>query len=236
MKVWTFWTGEEPERIRTCLRTIERQCSDWNHLNAVDAEKILDNRVHPVWKKLLPAHQADVLRACVLADYGGLWLDADTVMFKEPENYFDGIDQFSYTTWTNKPRRVLNGYVFSPHPRHPVAEQWFANVTRSVFDLRKWAQANIDGLAKTNWTRFGEKCLTPAINETCHEYPRQVLLPLDVDRDSPLFFADRNWEDFVTPETVGFGLSNSYIEKRKDRITPQSLVSRLLQFAEENLV
>lgn len=236
MKVWTFWTGDEPQRIKTCLKTIERQCSDWSHLTLSDAEKFLGERVHPVWRKLLPAHQADVLRACVLSQHGGLWLDADTVMFKEPENYFEKIKEFSYTTWTNKPRRVLNGYVYSPVPKHPVANRWFANVTRSLFEMRKWAQANINGLQRSNWTRFGEKCLTPAIDETCREFPRQVLLPLDVDRDSPLFFSDRNWQDFVKPETVGFGLSNSYIEKRKDRLTDSCLVQQLLAFAESNLV
>lgn len=236
MKVWTFWTGEEPLRIRTCLRTVERFCSDWTHLTHHDAESMLNGQVDIAWKRLLPAHQADVLRAFVLSRYGGLWIDADTVMLKEPENYFDGVTQFAYTTWTNKPRRVLNGYVYSPIANHPVAHRWFVNVKAEVSGIRKWSQANINGLARSNWTRFGEKCLTPAIDNSCLEYPRSVLLPLDVDRDSPLFFSTRKWEEFVTLETVGFGLSNSYIEKRKDRITEGCLVHQLLTFAENHLV
>lgn len=236
MRVWTFWTGDPPSRISTCLSTIERNCSDWRHLDSDDAEKILEGKVHPIWKRLLPAHQADVLRACVLSLYGGLWIDADTVMFRDPVDYFGDIRKFAYTVWGNLPRRVLNGYVYSPRPNHPIALSWFSRVSLSVSQMSHWSDRDIKNLEKTNWTRFGEKCLTPSITEEdSFQYPLETFLPLDVDRSSPLFFENLQWESFVTPQTIGFGLSNSYIEAREHKINERTLVYRLLEFAQRSL-
>lgn len=235
MKVWTFWTGEITKRIETCLATIEKACtqSQWQHLDMSAAEKVLDGKVDPVWRRLIPAHQADVLRACVLAQYGGLWVDADTVMFRDPVEYFGHLDKFAYTTWDNPPLRAINGYVYSPRPNHPVALDWFSRVSTSLSEMNHWDDAQIVGLERTNWTRFGEKCLTPALTEEGSiKYPRNVFLPLDLDLSSPKFFEDLDWTSFVKPATIGFGLSNSYIEVREHKIKPDTLICRLMEFAE----
>ena len=39
-----------------------------------------------------PAHQADFVRVNVICDYGGIWLDSDTLVLDSLDSLFDIID------------------------------------------------------------------------------------------------------------------------------------------------
>ena len=74
--VYTFWEGQMPAYIDLCLKTWRVQYTVLNYNNlrnyiAVDIE--------PVKRFTLP-QIADFVRVHVLEEYGGYWLDADTIM------------------------------------------------------------------------------------------------------------------------------------------------------------
>lgn len=44
------------------------------------------------FSKLCPAHQADFVRVNVICDFGGIWLDSDTIVMESLDSLFDFIE------------------------------------------------------------------------------------------------------------------------------------------------
>lgn len=196
-----------PRYIALCIESI-RQCCTNCQFNLVTPQNIAaylpEGMLHQHFSVLQPAHKADCIRAALLAQHGGLYMDADTVCLRSPAGNASDHD-LVYCVWDNAPRRVLNGYIYAK-PGSCLA--W------------EWVDAINDALAsgRLNWTSLGEGVLTSLVAEhpeTTREMPRSTFLPLDVDGSVATFFTNRDFEDFVKPESVAFGLNNSWMMARR---------------------
>jgi hypothetical protein len=80
--VWQYWEGPKPPWIELCMESVARHepnlkvigPKEWQSLRSVDCDVNIDS--------LVPAHRADYIRAYLLANYGGVWLDADYFALK----------------------------------------------------------------------------------------------------------------------------------------------------------
>ena len=96
--IWVcWWSGFDsaPDLVRQCVRSIyqnagthpvhfisEETCSEYLEVPDYIAEKVKNGSMGP-------AHFSDYLRFSLLAEYGGLWLDATVFLSEEiPEAYF----------------------------------------------------------------------------------------------------------------------------------------------------
>ena len=76
--VWTYWEGPLPPFLHLCLQT-------WGDL---DVRVLTPGRLvraigfarPSAWERLAVGQRADLVQAHVLAEYGGLWLDVDTIV------------------------------------------------------------------------------------------------------------------------------------------------------------
>ena len=75
--IFTFWEGSMPEYIRMCLKTWD---FDFTVLNYDNLNKYTDLPVNDGLKRFTLPQIADCVRAHVLRDNGGYWLDADTIL------------------------------------------------------------------------------------------------------------------------------------------------------------
>ena len=79
MNIFTFWEGQMPDYIKLCMKT-------WNFnytvLNYKNLHKYIDISIDKLQSFTLP-QIADVVRVHVLRDYGGYWLDTDTIILNE---------------------------------------------------------------------------------------------------------------------------------------------------------
>ena len=76
MKVFTFWEGPMPDYIKLCLKTWKFDYTMLNFNNLSEYTTIDIPRL-----KTFPLPQvSDAVRAHVLRDNGGYWLDADTII------------------------------------------------------------------------------------------------------------------------------------------------------------
>lgn len=77
--VFTFWEGQMPDYIKLCMKT-------WNFdyilLTYDNLKDYIDIPLDKLQSFTLP-QIADVIRVHVLRDYGGYWLDTDTIMLDE---------------------------------------------------------------------------------------------------------------------------------------------------------
>lgn len=81
--IYTFWEGPLPSLVQYTTATWSRWAPDWtvHFLNRTSAFQLLPGVGHDGtglcegWKKLAPAHFADLLRLEILSLHGGVWLD-----------------------------------------------------------------------------------------------------------------------------------------------------------------
>jgi len=220
--VWSYWEGGRRPFITKCLGSIARVCGNALHLvTPMNIGDYLPNgHLHPAIKNLRePAWRADVIRAALLATHGGFWIDADTVMLRPPWHLATDHD-LVHAVWDNSPRRVFNGYIYA-RPGSALACEWLRGVNASL-------DANPRG---DKWTGLGEQVLTPLVDGghyATREVPRSTWCPLDVDRDVLKFFEPGDPVDYITEESVCFGLNNSWMMAHRREIMAMSAMEMRL--------
>lgn len=84
-RVVTYWTGSEPPWLKLCLKTFRRNVPGgevWSH---EQWEEQYDGSLGP-WeyiKQQRPNVQSDAFRAWFLNKFGGVWVDADCIVFRD---------------------------------------------------------------------------------------------------------------------------------------------------------
>lgn len=241
MRVWTYWEGPLWPHIEVCLETIAFHCRglDYHHITPQNLDEYLPRGIlYRKWRDLRsPAQRCDCIRAGLLYLYGGLYVDADTVMLQSPILAVEESKECCYLKWSALPERVLNGYIYcSLNSR--VGEAWLTGVNYILSNSRR----------RLNWTALGEGLLTPLMrtySTTTAEVPLDTWLPIVVDTDVQTFFSPLDWEPFVQPHTVAFGLNHSWMVQRRRQImqTPPRLwakspylIHRLLEHARSQLL
>lgn len=216
MNVFTYWEGSGQPYIADCLATVRqhtrRDCV-YRHVIPERFEQYgLDELLHPNWRTIKELGvKSDCVRVAMLAKYGGLYVDADTVMLRSPVGIIDESKDCVFMTWTKPPRRVIAGYIYC-RPGSPVAQKWLENVNQFL-------ASGIWG-----WTDLGEKCLTPAVDAhlaTCEQIPLDTFLPIEIDREVQRFFTTDDYRTLVKPHTIAFGLNHSWMMRVHGRLMLQ---------------
>lgn len=230
MNVFTYWAGPKPAWIDICLDSMKRCCKQ-SELHILTPESKVLGQMHPRFPKLDPGVGTDYLRGYLLNRFGGLWIDADTVLIEDPikliTNRHDP-KQFLYSTWSAKPNRVIAGYVYSP-AGHPVAKRWSDGVES--------AMQNAENIG---WGDIGEKMLTPFVRANpgdTWEMDRETFMPIDIDSNVMRYFKSSGWRDVATKMTIGFGLNYSWMTDKMPnkmaRMDSDYLIHNLLRDAEK---
>jgi len=241
MNVFTYWEREKPNYINLCLASIEKVCCEGGiRFILVTPENLCnhlpDGVLHENYRLLpQPALRADCIRAALLATHGGWWWDADTVAIRPPnllsEMYADA--NALYMTWSNPPRRALNGYIYFPK-EHPVARAWLNKINDL---LRRNPE-------EASWCSLGEALLTDMLNDCqdAREIDRRLFLPIDIDSSVATFFSEGDPQAYIEDDTVCFGLNHSWFMYHKPHdmelapsrwVNSPLLIHQLLQYARD---
>lgn len=212
MNVFSYWEGQQPPYISDCLATIRRHAQRdclYRHVEPANFDRMIpEGLLHPAWRSIRQLGvKSDCVRVAMLAQHGGLYVDADTIMLRSPVGLIDETHDCVYMTWSRPPRRVIAGYIYM-RPGSPVAAKWLANVNEFL------------ARGQTGWTDLGEKCLTPALDEhiaTSAEMPLDTFLPIEIDREVERFFTAEDFRPLVKPHTIAFGLNHSWMTARRPR-------------------
>jgi hypothetical protein len=209
LNVFTYWEHAPKARrwpyIEFCLDTIRSKCLDgclFHHITSENIDKYIpDGILHPSWKNIKELGvKSDCVRAACLMLYGGLYIDADTLMLRSPKELDTG-HECGFMTWTTPPHRVIAGYIYCCAGSE-VAKKWVANINEMLEQGR------------CGWTDLGERCLTPAVDasqDTVH-WPLQTFLPIDIDKEVRLFFGTTPWR--LPDESVAVGLNHSLMTRK----------------------
>ena len=139
--IFTFWEGKMPAYIKNCLDTWKVDYT----LITFDTLKRYTNLDIESLKGYTLAQISDVVRAHVLRDNGGYWLDADTIMLSD-----------------NLPKENMIGV-----PKYRTAHCGFLNFEQNAPMIIEWANKQDEilsaGIVNSNWDLFAnslsDKCL-----------------------------------------------------------------------------
>ncbi len=92
--IWTFWEPKDkmPEYVKLCIETWKIFFSDYK-IVILDYSNLYnflptDFYDESLYENFSLPKQADAIRAAVLYLYGGIWLDADTIITSSKIKYF----------------------------------------------------------------------------------------------------------------------------------------------------
>lgn len=125
--VYLYWVGKEYKLI-TILRNLI-----YSHSKTGKGYKIhliTDKNIHEYitnipsyFNNLCPAHQADFVRVHVICDYGGIWLDSDTIVLDSLDSLFDCIENKN-GFFIKEGNQILCNGVFGSKPNTPLMIKW----------------------------------------------------------------------------------------------------------------
>lgn len=139
MKIYTYWVDRDksgmPEYIKLCMHTWALAIPGVsieiiNHKNIHDY--LPETLLTPSFYALSLAMQSDVVSVWVLLSRGGVFMDADTIMTKNP--FSEGVfpqNTFSAFGYPQK-KSIHLAVIASPQPNNPVLAQWASEITRRL--------------------------------------------------------------------------------------------------------
>jgi len=161
--VFIYWVGKEYKLISILRNLIYLHSTNGKGYKVhLINDKNLNKYVKDLpecFKRLKPAHQADFVRVSVICDYGGIWLDSDTLVMDSLDSLFDILDtKDGFFIYENN-HEIWNG-VFGSKKSTELMNQWKHEIITKLDDKKE----NIA------WTDIGTIVLEKFRNENKNYY------------------------------------------------------------------
>lgn len=117
--LWTYWDNiggsTTPAYIELCYETVKRNCNEsFNviRLNKETIKKFLPelSEYDKYFDKLSIAHKVDIYRIMLLYKYGGLYIDADTIVLRDPIEVMNKLRKYDYVGFGCTGNKCRYGY------------------------------------------------------------------------------------------------------------------------------
>ena len=131
--IWMYWEGKLPQFVEKCVENIRRKNSDYvvNFLTPDNVKTYCDIDYHRL-EHATPQQKADLIRFELIYQYGGIWLDASTIVYEN----LDWIQKLVVENQTNSFAYYRKKNTTCPN--FPVLENWLlASPPKNIF-FRKW--------------------------------------------------------------------------------------------------
>lgn len=135
--VHTFWTGAPNKFVERCFARMALMNPTWQlriHTDGSEMDPL------PGKQTLTPQQFSDWLRLCLLAKYGGVWLDASVVCVAALETWIDRDEERVIGFECPIAAEIMESWAFAARPRHPLILAWkreFARAIRMGFGVYK---------------------------------------------------------------------------------------------------
>jgi mannosyltransferase OCH1-like enzyme len=138
--IWTYWDNEDiPIFIKLCLKNWKRICTNYEinilHKNNVDKYINIPNNFNN-----LPSYrQSDITRLLLLQKYGGIWIDASTILFVSPDTFISKNNVTLFLTpGSNKKNIVYENWFISAPKNNQIINLWINEVLKAIYEPKKY--------------------------------------------------------------------------------------------------
>lgn len=137
-KIWTYWENSDklPKAVTLCMKSWGKHNPDYEIIlltkkNFKGYTTIPEEiQKHPHFNDS-PARFSDLVRLYVLAEHGGIWLDA-SVLVKQP------FDNWLFPKYAEFAGYYMKSYTVDP--KIPVIESWFLAANKNSNFIKLWKQ------------------------------------------------------------------------------------------------
>ena len=164
INVWTYWEGKPSKLVDICLKRISQSCENGSnnhiiythtHLTRKNIENYIQPGSYMCYSSGSPALRSDIIRLLLLLKYGGIWLDATILVFKNMDEIFPDNDVMCFQAFYNSINIKDNddGFVvvetstMSTPKNNPLIKKWLDEMnllsTCNKYDRIKYAN-NLD--------------------------------------------------------------------------------------------
>jgi len=161
--VYMFWMGAEYKLIKILRDLIylhSKNGKGYNvHLiNHDNLSKYIQDTIPKYFYNLSYNHQSDFIRAHVLCDHGGIYLDSDTIVMDKLDELFDIIDnKDGFFILENN--ETLSAGVFGSKPNTTIMKYWKSETRKITYQK-----------TKRKWTALGGSILNNCNKEWLNNY------------------------------------------------------------------
>lgn len=231
--VFTYWEGRK-YKLLEILREIKIKFSNNGMrfnlvlLDDKNIEQYCDIKPRN-FDSLLPAHKADFYRVYLINKYGGIWLDADTLLMSDLAELFAQLEKQHGFFITENNKYIWNG-VFGSNKNTDLMNGWLEHIVR-----------RIEVGPPMDWTALGSSYLTPLFIKNRAKFENYVIFnglrtmyPVNWDMAAEIYLRSNQRLDFVMRDFQPLiALVNSvYKEWESDeRPSQSSLLSDLIKIA-----
>lgn len=178
-KIFTFWEPQNsiPPYVALCMETWKKFLPEYEIviLNYTNLSQYLDKKTIKavLTKRTSLAKQADCIRVAVLYQYGGIWLDADTIITNS--GFFKGLNS-SDCVMIGTDTSAHLAFIYSSQPQNSFLGIWLKQITKRVKKYKWFHKGKLQSkifstiCKKTyketeNWDYFGNAVINPLIKK-----------------------------------------------------------------------
>jgi len=175
--IFTFWEPNEniPGYIKLCIKTWKKILPeyeiiilDYNNVRDYLGENLFDTII---CKNMSLQMQSDAIRVAILKKYGGIWMDADTILinryffneFKNNELVMIGDEKF-------KTQHI--GFIFASL-NSTILHEWLNKIIVNINFFKQINNVTKKSLILNQWDYLGNQIIDPLIkNFSCNKFFR----------------------------------------------------------------
>ena len=149
--MWVYWenvgSADTPDYIKICLDSVKKYCSHDFELVILNEKSVHD--YIPELKllnlnNLLIAQKVDIIRVLLLYKYGGIYIDADTIVMRSPKEIVDKLIDYDYVGFGCTGNKCNYGYgrpsngVMASRKDGVLISKIKDNLLGKILDKKKW--------------------------------------------------------------------------------------------------
>jgi mannosyltransferase OCH1-like enzyme len=235
--IWLYWEHREgvsiePAYIRLCRKAIYTYAGNAT-VHLVTPENLhaylpnLPKNVEKIRRKGTKdysiAMKCDVIRAYLLQEYGGLYLDSDTIPLQNMDPIFDLLDAHDFIAMqceSHGDHHIPNG-VFGTRAQGIVIRKYVNAIRRKMFTkflLRR----------DFGWTSLGQSALTRVVNRNkqhCHLWPEKRVQPITWQDEKTFLATDIEPADVIPDDGLFFTLYHGVFQNELKEATEDELMN-----------
>lgn len=140
-KIWMYWEGPLAGFVEKCVEQVKKTNPDYEvHFLTPDTVKNFCDIDFGRFPKATPQQKADLLRFELIYQYGGIWLDASTIVYesldwiqalvKKTQTHSFAYYRAKNTTIKNFP--VLENWLLASAAKNPFFKYWFDELVIAI--------------------------------------------------------------------------------------------------------
>ena len=198
-----------PPFIQYCLDSFQRCGEDVNvvFVNSKNIDELLEGaELHDNWRVIQDIPQrVDCLRVAIVRKYGGMYVDADTVITRPLGHLFENDNDINLMKWSFN-NRLINAYFTAKR-----GSVFLTNVLNQINTILAHECGNFYN--KCGGVYLGEHVFEIAAQSCPYTLiPRETFIPYEFPFNVNCWYGNEQIDWFVRPETVGIALNLSQYE------------------------